>query len=129
MGQAMGPYTQLHIRRVPSGQAITLKVLQATADRLGWSAAFLEAWDPSARRAGASTRRQYGAGVWLPNEGGWPSGVRLTEGGYGNGLYPRLRFRVTGPWTRSDLEALRLATVPEVHAITAGRLRWCRLTA
>lgn len=125
----MGPYTQLLIRRTDSDRAITVKVLAATAERLGWAAAFSEAWSPSASVPGGGLRRAYGSGNFHPHEGGIHSGVWLAGNPYRSRSFPRLRFRVTGPWTKADLEALRLATVPQVHAITAGRLRWCRLMA
>lgn len=122
----MGPYTQLLIRRTPTDQPLTVKVLEATAERLGWLDAFPVAWAPEAQVPGGSNRRPYGTAEFNPAKGGRLSGVFLAGDRYARGSYPRLRFRVTGPWTRWDLDTLRHATEPEVHAITAGPLRWRR---
>jgi hypothetical protein len=122
----MGPYTQLLIRRTAGQRAISLCCLEATARRLGWLDAFPTVWSPEARVPGSAGRRPYGAGGVFPNEGGDPGGVFLADGQYRGRTYPRLRFRIRGPWARRDLEALREATVLPVHAINAGRLRWVR---
>lgn len=122
----MGPYTQLMIRRTSSDRAITVKVLAATAERLGWLAAFPTVWDPAAALASGSTMRPWGWNAFEPNHGGIPSGAWLATTPYSSRTYPRLRFRVSGPWTRADLNALLEATVLELHALTAGRLRWRR---
>lgn len=125
----MGPYTQLLIRRTDSDRAITVKVLEATAERLGWLEAFPTVWEPAAAPVSGKIPRPGGFGSHYPSEGGIPSGAYLASKTYRKGAHPRLRFRVTGPWTRSDLNALREATVPDLHALTAGGLRWCRLQA
>jgi hypothetical protein len=122
----MGPYTQLLIRRTGGQRAVSVCCLEATARRLGWLDAFPTAWSPEARVPGSAGRLPYGSGGWFPNEGGDPGGVFLAAGQYRGRTYPRLRFRTRGPWARRDLDALLAATVPEVHAIRAGRLRWRR---
>jgi hypothetical protein len=122
----MGPYTQLLIRRTGSQRAVALCCLEATAQRLGWLDAFPRSSSPEAAVPGSSGRRPWGAARIVPEEGGDPGGVFLAEGRYRSRTYPRLRFRIKGPWARRDLEALLDATVPEVHAIQAGRLRWRR---
>jgi hypothetical protein len=122
----MGPYTQLLIRRTGSQRAVNLCCLEATAQRLGWLAAFPTSWSLEAAVPGSTGRRPWGAARIVPEEGGDPGGVFLADGQYRGRSYPRLRFRIKGPWTRRDLEALRDATVLPVHAINAGRLRWVR---
>jgi hypothetical protein len=124
----MGPYTQLLIRRTAGQRAISVCCLRATAERLGWLSAFPTVWSPEAQVPGSAGRRPYGTARNWPNEGGDPSGVFLAESQYRGRTYPRLRFRTKGPWARRDLQALLDATVPEVHAIRAGRLRWVRAT-
>jgi hypothetical protein len=122
----MGPYTQLLIRRTGSQRAVALCCLKATAQRLGWLDRFPTAWSPEAAVPGSSGRRPWGAARIVPNEGGDPGGVFLADRQYRGRTYPRLRFRIKGPWARRDLEALLDATVLPVHAINAGRLRWRR---
>ncbi len=129
MALQMGPYTQLLIRRTAEQRPVTVKVLEATAERLGWLDAFPVVWSPEAQVPGSSNRRAYGTAEFYPAAGGRVSGVYLASKTYPGGGHPRLRFRITGPWTRSDLSALRSATVPEIHAITAGALRWRRPSA
>lgn len=119
-------FTSLQVGRNQAGEPQRLLCTYGTARDLGWLSAFPESWAPEAQLPGEGIRRPYGTAVIVPSMGGHPSGVWLEDDPCPSGNRKRRRFRITGPWTRSALETLRAATVPEVYAIRAGRLRWTR---
>lgn len=125
----IGPYVALEISRTAGGNPIRVRVRQALADELGWSAAFPTETQAELDWSEMQGRRSLRLKPRRPHRGGAEAAIYLAENPRAGSNYRRFRFRVTGPWTHSALAILREATIPEVHAITAGRVAWRRTMA
>lgn len=122
-------FVALEVARSARGDGARVRVRSDTAAMLGWSAAFPtevqaeRSWRQSQGRTGFRYRNRQ------PHRGGTESAIWLVDDPRPGPNYRRFRFRIVGNWTRQALLDLVAATVPQVHAITAGRLSYHRSQA